>query len=298
MIRVSFIIHPYLSYFQKLFNLLLYGNFFIAFCAVALLWQTELILYKSINCNYLTIFVFSSTLFLYALHRIVGIQKVQAFSNKYRYFIINQYRSHILLYAILGGALAAWFFFYLTATSQLFILLPAFLALGYVLPFFGKERRLRDFDYLKIFLVAIVWAFITVLLPLMEQDADLLSYTVFLLLLERMLFIFAITLPFDIRDLKVDESIKVKTIPAMIGILKTKRLAGLSLLLAFLISGLLYIRAVYSFPVLIALGISYSTTYLLVRRCDQTKHDYYFTAVMDGTMIIQFLLVYGLRLLL
>lgn len=287
-----------MSYFQKLFNLVLYGNFFIAFCAVALLWQTELILYKSIKCNYLTIFVFSSTLFLYALHRIVGIQKVQAFSNKYRYSIINQYRSHILLYAILGGGLAAWFFFYLTATSQLFIILPAFLALGYVLPFFGNERRLRDFDYLKIFLIAIVWAFITVLLPLIEQGANLFSYTVVLLLLERMLFIFAITLPFDIRDLKVDESIKVKTIPAMIGISKTKKIAGFALFLAFVISSLLYVSALYSFPFLIALGISYSTTYLFVHRCDQTKHDYYFTAIMDGTMIIQFLLVYGLRLLL
>ncbi len=287
-----------MSYFQKVFNLLLYGNFFIAFCALALLWQTELILYESIHCNYLSIFVFSATLFLYALHRIVGIQKVQAFSNKYRYAIINQYRNHILIYALLGGGVAAWFFFYLNTTSQLFIILPAFLALGYVLPFFGNERRLRDFDYLKIFLVAIVWAFTTVLLPLIEHGTLLLSYTSILLLLERMLFIFAITLPFDIRDLKVDESIKVKTIPAMIGIPMTKGLAGVSLLGAFMISGLLYVNGLYSFPVIIALGISYSSTYLLVHRCDQTNHDYYFTAIMDGTMIIQFLLVYVLRLLL
>lgn len=284
-----------MSYFQKVFNLLLYGNFFIAFCAVALLWQTELILYKSIQCNYLTIFVFSATLFLYALHRIVGIQKVQAFSNKYRYAIINQYRSHILIYAILGGIFAAWFFFYLQSISQLFIILPAFLALGYVLPFFGNEKRLRDFDYLKIFLVAIVWAFITVMLPLLEHETVLLSYISILLLLERMLFIFAITLPFDIRDLKVDESIKVKTIPAMIGVPKTKGLAGITLLLAFCISCLLYNSTIYSPSILLALGISYSTTYLLINRCDQTNHDYYFTAIMDGTMIIQFILVYVLQ---
>lgn len=281
-----------MSYFQKIFNLLLYGNFFIAFCAVAMLWQTELILYQAIQFNYLTIFVFSATLFLYALHRIVGIQKVQAFKDKYRYTIINQYRSHILLYAIIGGLLAAWFFFYLTRTSQLLIIVPAFLSLGYVLPFFGKERRLRDFDYLKIFLVAIVWAFITVMLPLVEHGTSPLSFLSIQLLLERMLFVFAITLPFDIRDLKVDESIEVKTIPAMIGIPLTKGLAAITLLFAFIVSCLLYSAAVYSFSVLVALGISYSTTYFLIHICDQTKHDYYFTAIMDGTMIIQFLLVY------
>ena len=248
-----------------------------------MLWQTEFILHHSIQFNYLTTFVFSATLFLYGLHRIVGIQKVQAFSDKYRYAIINQYRSHILFYAIVGGIVAAWFFFYLSTTSQLLIVLPAFLSLGYVLPFFGKKRRLRDFDYLKIFLVAIVWAFITVVLPLVEYD--LFSNVSILLLLERMLFIFAITLPFDIRDLKVDASIKVKTIPAMIGIPKTKVLAAVSLCLAFVISGLLYSAAMYTIPIVIALSISYTTTYLFIHICDQTDHDYYFTALMDGTTV-------------
>ncbi len=257
-----------------------------------MLWQTEFILHPSISFNYLTAFVFSATLFLYALHRIVGIHKVQAFNDKYRYAIINQYRSHILFYAIIGGIIAAWFFFYLSLISQLLIVVPAFLSLGYVLPFFGKERRLRDFDYLKIFLVAIVWAFITVILPLVEHGKGTFSTTSILLLIERMLFVFAITLPFDIRDLKVDESIEVKTIPAMIGITKTKNLAAITLLLAFTISCILFYIGLYTLPILVALGISFSTTYLLIHNCDPSKHDYYFTALMDGTMIIQFLLIY------
>ena len=283
-----------MSYLQKFIDLLLYGNFFIATCAVAMLWQTELILYGQFAWNYLTSFVFASTLFLYALHRIVGMKKVQSFLEKYRYHIINRYRHHILLYAFVGGLVATWYFFSLTLTNQLLIVIPAILSLGYVLPFFGQQRRLRDFDYLKIFLIAIVWSFITVILPIVERHSWNIQLTDVLIMGERMLFIFAITLPFDIRDLKVDEFIKVKTIPAMIGLAKTKYLAGLVLLVAFLIAVILWYLQVYVIATLCALGISYVSTYIFIYFCDQTDHDYYFTALMDGTMIIQFLLVYGL----
>jgi len=95
----------------------------------------------------------------------------------------------------------------------------------------------------------------------------------------------------------VDASIKVKTIPAMIGIPKTKILAAISLLIAFLLSCALYNISLYTMPVLVAMAISFSITYLFIHNCDQTDHDYYFTALMDGTMIIQFMLVYGFSLL-
>ena len=217
---------------EKFINLLLFGNFWIAACAVALTWQTEFLSYREIAWTKLTTFVFLATLFLYAIHRIVGLVKVKPFLEKYRYTIIYTFRNHIKVYAIIGGIGAIYFFFFLSLANQLLLIVPTILSLGYVLPFVKGSKRLRDFDYIKIFLIAIVWGVITVLMPILQRTTTFILPH-FLVLLERMLFIFAITLPFDIRDLKIDAHINVKTIPATIGIPRTQRLAYRCLWFAF-----------------------------------------------------------------
>ena len=253
-------------------------------------WQTELLLFNELATSLLTYFVFFATLFLYAIHRIVGLVKVKPFLEKYRYSIIYHFRNHIKVYAFLGGLGALVCFFYLSFANQLLLVIPAILSLGYVLPFVKGDKRLRDFDYIKIFLVAIVWGVITVLMPLLERTTDL-TLSHFLILSERMFFIFAITLPFDIRDLKIDAHIDVKTIPSMIGIDKTKKLALLCLILVIVFAGMNLYLGTYQVPFLIAISLSCFSTLLFVNYSDQTDADYFFTGLMDGTMILQFLLV-------
>ncbi len=278
------------SFFQKFIDLLLYGNFFIAFCAVAMTFQTELLLYKQLEWTFLIGFVFFSTLFLYAIHRIVGLKKVRPFLDKYRYGTIYKFRTHIKIYAFIGGLGAFYFFFFLSFNNHLLVSIPAILSLGYVLPFVQGEKRLRDLDYLKIFLIAIVWAIITVMMPIFERTTSL-NFSHFVIFLERAIFVFAITLPFDIRDLKVDAHIAVKTIPSSLGTKKTKHLAGACLLAAFLLAIGNFWLELYSFKTLIALFISYLFSFLLVLYSDQVEEDYFFTGLMDGTMIVQFILV-------
>ena len=261
-----------------------------------MLLQTEWILFGVLQWNYLTAFVFAATLCLYALHRIVGMEKVKPFAEKYRYAIISKYQHHILFYAIVGAIVSAYLFFSLSFQNQLLIILPAILSLGYVVPFFGKNRRLRDFDYIKIFLIAIVWAFITVMLPIVERKGWAISLPDILMCIERSVFIFAITIPFDIRDLKVDKHIQVKTIPSIIGIPKSKLLAGVLLIIAFLLAVSLYVLTIYDWAVLLALSLSYFSTYLLITYSDKTEEDYFFTGLMDGTMIIQFLLIFVFKM--
>lgn len=253
--------------------------------------QTEYLLYGQLEWTILTSFVFFATLFLYAIHRIVGLVKVQPFLEKYRYSVIYRFRNHIKVYAFIGGLGAAYCFFFLSFNNQILLIIPAILSLGYVIPFVRKgQKRLRDFDYVKIFLIAIVWAVITVLMPILERT-PLLSTSHFLILLERSLFVFAITLPFDIRDLKIDAHIDVKTIPSRIGLTKTKQLGAITLLIAFLLAGGNWLIGVYSTNTLIAIFCSFISSCLLIWYSDKTDKDDFFTGLMDGTMIIQFLLV-------
>lgn len=275
---------------KKVIDLLLYGNFWIALGALALTFQTQLIITGSFQLDKLSYFVFFSTFLLYALHRIVGILRLKDFLEIERYSVINKFRHHIIIYAILATLGAIYFFFQLSWNVQLALIIPAFLSLGYVLPFFGKKRRLRDFDQIKIYLIAGVWAFVTVVLPIIN-NLGIVNVSVGLMVLERATFIFAITLPFDIRDLQVDQHGAVKTIPGVIGIPKTKQLAfaalGLTLALAF--SN--YLLHFYDLKVLIGLAISYLSSAWLISFSSSERHDYFYSGLLDGTMVFQFFIV-------
>lgn len=209
-----------------------------------------------------------------------------------RFSVISKFRHHIIFYAILASFGVIYFFFRLRWPVQMAIVLPAILSLGYVLPFFGNKRRLRDFDQIKIYLIAGVWAFVTVILPLIDFGFSV-SPSVVLMIFERAIFIFAITLPFDIRDLQVDDHGKVKTIPATIGIEKTKQLAYASCAFALSLAVVNYYLNFYDLKILIGLGISYLSSAWLIAYSDTERHDYFYSGTMDGTLILQFLLVWG-----
>lgn len=281
-----------MSLIKKTIDLILYGNFWIAIGALALTLQTQLILKGDFQLDNVSWFVFFATFLLYALHRIVGILKLKDFLDLDRYSVINKFRHHIIYYAIFASIGAIYFFFHLNWNVQLILIIPAFLSLGYVFPFFGKKRRLRDFNQIKIYLIAGVWAFVTVFLPFLDSGQEL-NLAIIIMILERGVFIFAITLPFDIRDLNVDDYDNVKTIPAVIGIEKTKQLGYAIFGLCFALALTNHYLGLYDLKILIGLTISYLTSAWLVSFSSTGRHDYFYSALMDGTMILQFLIVMG-----
>ncbi|MEM1219332.1 MAG: hypothetical protein AAGH79_10485 [Bacteroidota bacterium] len=272
-------------------NLILYGNFWIALAALCLTWQTEFLLLGSLDIDRpVAWFNFGGTLFLYALHRLVGMEKVKAFADRGRYYIIARYANHIKVYSVLGALMAAWFFWQVQATTRWIMILPGILSLGYVLPILAGGKRLRDLHYLKIFLVAGIWSWLTVVVPAWELGLGA-NIPVWVLFVERSLFVFAITIPFDIRDLQVDQHTQVQTIPARIGVESAKRLSFLLLGASLLLAGLNGYLQLYSWPLAIGVLAYTIITFGLVRNAYPTRSDYYYTGWLDGTMILQGLLL-------
>lgn len=271
----------------KFINFLLYSNIYIAICAVAMTAQTLYIYDINIKTSPALLgLVFFSTLVIYALHRLVSLSKVDKSLKVERFNVIGTYKQHIQIYVglgILGGGVCFWG---LNRPTQYALVIPALLSLGYVIPFMGnKKLRLRDVHFIKIFLIAIVWSYVTVLLPFLEYELTI-GIRELGILLERVLFIFVITLPFDLRDWEIDKKNGVRTIPATIGVKNTLRLAFFILI----IWGL-FVFQIYNFSITFALLISGISTGVFVYYSPKQKHDYYFTALMDGTMILQYILV-------
>ena len=96
----------------------------------------------------------------------------------------------------------------------------AFLTLLYALPVFNSGRNLRSVSGIKIFIIALVWAGVTVILPLRNADYTL-DTNVLIEVVQRFCLVLAWILPFEIRDLKHD-LIQLGTIPQKVGVTKTK----------------------------------------------------------------------------
>lgn len=266
----------------KCINWLLYSHVFIAFCAVAMTLQTAYLLPDIQTSPILLGLVFFSTLTTYALHRLVSAHKLGEALSIERFSIIKTYQHHIWGYTIIGAMGAAVCFLCLPWRLKAALLVPGLLSLGYVLPFWGKQRlRLRDVHYLKIFLIAGVWAYVTVVLPAIEQS--LAWERILPIALERALFIFMITLPFDLRDVHLDAHHAVKTLPTQMGTPSTLYLATAVGILWIILVGCLY-----TVPSIGALWASGIYAWGLVCYAPNVNHDYYYTGLIDGTMLVQF----------
>ncbi len=95
----------------------------------------------------------------------------------------------------------------------------ALLTLFYAVPFF-QRKNLRAFFGLKIFIVAMVWAGVTVIVPIIASK-NVITHDVYLTFLQRFLMVIALTLPFEIRDLRED-ALSLGTLPQRLGLKRVK----------------------------------------------------------------------------
>ena len=206
----------------------------------------------------------------------------------------KSFSSSLSVLTILAGLLCIYSFFNIKTATQWSLIIAAFFSLAYVLPVFGG-KRLRDLPYIKIFTIAFIWAFVTVILPTQEYN-NILDNHLRWMFLERTLFIFALTIPFDIRDIDVDTKTNVKTIPLSIGVQKAKYLGILALIVCIFIVFILKEQTIYSFKNTIALLFTYIITAVVVGFSQKERSDYYFYGLTDGMMLLQSLFFYVLSL--
>ncbi len=132
------------------------------------------------------------------------------------------------------GALV--FFMYFAFQIPLRTLLYMFpfiiLTVLYVVPVFPNRNNLRSISGVKIFIIAVVWTGITVVVPVIYAEANM-NFDFLVEAIQRFLFIIVMMLPFEIRDMEYDPS-SLETIPQTIGVTRTK-VFGSILLVVFLL---------------------------------------------------------------
>ncbi len=133
------------------------------------------------------------------------------------------------------GLTVSWLLIPLKWYAILTIIPFLILTFLYVKPTIIKSNltALRAVPFLKILNISFCWAGVTVLFPLFQEFGRI-DELVWIEFFERFLFVFALTIPFDVRDVKIDSE-SMQTIPQVIGVQWSKRLAILFLLLILIL---------------------------------------------------------------
>ena len=273
--------------FKKWIDFLLYTNLYIGLCAWALLYFSYVHLAGEIPPLPQQALIFGGTIALYGLHRIIGLRFVHLGPSRFQ--SVLKLSTWIILVAGIGILLSVYGFVYASSRLRWSLVPVMVLSLAYALPVFPGKKRLRDYPYIKIFLIGSQWTLLTTGIPAMRANTYS-WYVITLLLLERFLFIFSLTIPFDLRDIRVDQEHKVWTIPMVLGIKWAKRLSMGLLLAALLLLGLLvYYFQVWSPRAYSILILTYGAAGWLIYKSKSQGSDYFFSIFIDGVMILPLL---------
>lgn len=267
-----------MKYLKLIFDFYINASIHVAFSVYAFIRITEIYFDLPYN-ETLNYFVFFGTITGYNFVKYAGVAKLHHISLTDSLKIIQIFSFFCFL--------AFCYYAYQVPIKTLYYIIPfCFLTVLYAVPFLsGFEKNLRQISYLKIIIVALVWAGFTVLIPLIDSEKQI-SLNAFLLLLQRFLIVVVLILPFDIRDVRYD-AISLQTIPKKIGVEKTKKL-GLTLLvfslvLEYLISASSTIKTPFMFFFFI--------TILLLMRAKINQPKYYSSFWVESLPIIWWLLL-------
>lgn len=165
-------------------------------------------------------------------------------------------------------------------TSYWLLVFMGFLSLFYVVKLpWNNSKNLRDIPSLKIFLIGIVWALTATALPYVNID-NTQSLFPWLLLVAQFVFIIGITIPFDIRDIILDDSEK-KTIPQLLG---EKGAIGLAVILILINTAIIFVYAPNAF---LTISVGTIISVWLVIKSNRNRSDLYFSFLVDGLLLLQ-----------
>ena len=280
---------------QPVFDFILFSNIFMALCAVAQGLVTFFLIGSKPVYSVLGL-LFTSTLGVYNFS--ILISKPQKSENspyaRERWFF-GHYRLMVTITIVCILSLLPLFVL-ISTESRLLLIFLGVISFAYSLPLFSlgdKKFGLRNIPGLKQFLITLVWTMSTVLLPLMEaQHLHLGTVSMrdtTLLIAKRFLFIGALTVPFDIRDLFQDRQSGLKTVPVVWGE-KNAYLFCQVLLAGYIVLLFLFRNNGFNND-FFALTITAVLAGWLIFRSTIEKNDYYYFFWVDGVLILQYLLL-------
>jgi len=264
------------------FRFFVYSNLFIAACAVLMVIQAyQLLLHTTPDWNVLG-FVFFATICSYSFHWYLSSDSAPGSS---RFLWQQRYQSIHIIFLIIG-ALGAGTFFLLLSKHWFWLMLSAVPTFLYTAPKIPHKyfRLLRKIALGKTIFLAMVWMYVTTVLPVEISGSDR-AGDFYLFIVSRFFLIYAICILFDRRDREED---KAKGIRSLITFLEERgiKILFIASLLVFAVATISLWFYQYNMLTIFILLIPGIITAALYNYSWNNLSDilYYFT--LDGLMAL------------
>lgn len=198
---------------KRVFNFYLDASIHVAFAVFALVKVTAEILNISVDMHF-SWFLFYATIVCYNFIK-YGVE-----AEKY-ILVANQYHKSIQFFSFVALVPTLYHAYFLNIETWLGIGVLLLLVGLYALPVLPNTKNLRSLGVLKIFIVALVWSGMTVVVPLLSVKQFIFSWDVFIEAVQRFFLVLILLVPFEIRDLAYDNQ-NLKTLPQRYGVANTK----------------------------------------------------------------------------
>lgn len=244
----------------SVFRFYINASIHVAFAVLALFWITVLEFELEVPTA-LWLFVFFGTITGY---NFVKYAKVAGLHHR----SLAQSLRAIQVFSALSFAVLFFSVFYLKINTLLVAIGFGLLTFFYAVPLL-KRKNLRTLSGLKIMIVALVWAGVTIMVPVVEDGISLTNHF-FIAFLQRFLLVIVLTIPFEIRDLAFDR-LRLQTLPQRLGVLKTKILGAAFLVVILVLEGFKDVFATAQLYALIVLVLLCSIA-LMVSKKEQSRY--------------------------
>ena len=275
----------------------IYSNIFVAFCTAAYTAKTSLQLFGLNGSMRVNSLVFCVTLFFYCFHRM---NKSGSFSTGEGREARNKWMSrHKRIYYVLiivSLAIVAFQLFHMPIRAWLVFIPVAILGAGYTFPIIptrSGRKRLRDIYWLKTFWIAFAFSCLTTFLPVLfsEHAHALLQPEVLFIFFRGFLFLFAICIPFDIRDMQFDKKKGVLTLPVRFGAGASIFMAMGLLLIFIVLTAIDFLYFNLDLRAAFALALSAILTMLLLPLSKNKQYSLLFPLLYDSALPVQWILL-------
>jgi hypothetical protein len=290
------------SVFKRLTEFIFYGNYFYGICAIAVMLESSVQMNVPFQGTFIYCTVFIATVLFYNYPYARNYSSPS--NNPRTQWYINNHNSVIKTQAVLTALLLLLIALLLIrhfqeikimSSTQWFLLL-AFPIAGtayYGANFISAKHNLRQFGWLKPFLIGFVWAGIATVYPILyysitsSQDYEF-STMGNLLFLKNFMFISLLAIMFDVKDFATDGNTKLHTLVVKIGLRKTIFYVLLPLTVLGMLTFITYaIAHQFSILKMTLIMIPFFLLLLAARSLRKRRTLMYYLVVIDGLLIVK-----------
>lgn len=258
---------------------LVFTNLYVALCGAALTAASDALLGLSPRLGPVSGLVFCCTLVIYNLDRLVEPRPGDSEHEQW----VEHHRGLLWGLTLASTIGATAFAVLLNTPAMLSLPIAGAVAVGYCLPVLrirGHWRRLKALPGAKLLLIALVWTYATVGLPILDRGVAL-DVSTTMVLFARLFFIAAVALPFDLPDMQRDRRSGIATIPTMLGINATRQIAWVLITISAALS------LFTPWPDASALLVSCACVAGLITMLQPDRGVLYFMVALDGMLLVQ-----------